>query len=64
MQFPTLQNVRIRSAADALLVFTAVAFHRYPLITRRLDGEERRAIMPGNIYVWLFNNWSGRQGLR
>ena len=52
MQHPTLQNVRIRSTRDALQVFHAVAVHRLPLITRRLDAEERRNIVPGNVYVW------------
>lgn len=52
MQRPTLQNVRIRSTRDALQVFNGVALNRLPLITRRLDAEERRAIIPGNIYVW------------
>lgn len=52
MQLPTLQNVRIRSTRDALQVFYAVAMNRLPLITRRLDAEERRAIVAGNVYVW------------
>ncbi|KAF8970218.1 Gti1/Pac2 family-domain-containing protein [Flammula alnicola] len=52
MQHPTLQNVRIRSTRDALQVFHGVAINRLPLITRRLDAEERRNIIPGNVYVW------------
>ncbi|KAF8837086.1 hypothetical protein BDN67DRAFT_234975 [Paxillus ammoniavirescens] len=52
MQQPSLQNVRIRSTRDALHVFYAVARNAIPLITRRLDAEERRAIVPGNVYVW------------
>ncbi|KAF9239279.1 Gti1/Pac2 family-domain-containing protein [Melanogaster broomeanus] len=52
MQQPSLQNVRIRSTRDALHVFYAVARNAIPLITRRLDAEERRAIIPGNVYVW------------
>lgn len=52
MQRPTLQNVRIRSTRDALHVFGAVARNALPLITRRLDAEERRNIIPGNVYVW------------
>ncbi|TFK71885.1 hypothetical protein BDN72DRAFT_957739 [Pluteus cervinus] len=51
-QRPTLQNVRIRSTRDALQVFHGVATNRLPLITRRLDAEERRAIVAGNVYVW------------
>ena len=49
---PTLQNVRIRSTRDAHQIFLAVARNGLPLITRRLDAEERRAIVPGNVYVW------------
>ncbi|KAH7882364.1 Gti1/Pac2 family-domain-containing protein [Phlebopus sp. FC_14] len=52
MQQPSLQNVRIRSTRDALHIFYAVARSVIPLITRRLDAEERRAIIPGNVYVW------------
>lgn len=52
MQRPTLQNVRIRSPRDALVVFHGVALNILPLITRRLDIEERRAITAGNVYVW------------
>ncbi|KIJ61430.1 hypothetical protein HYDPIDRAFT_115896 [Hydnomerulius pinastri MD-312] len=52
MQQPSLQNVRIRSTRDALHIFYAVARNIIPLITRRLDAEERRAIVPGNVYVW------------
>ncbi|EIW77229.1 hypothetical protein CONPUDRAFT_29128, partial [Coniophora puteana RWD-64-598 SS2] len=52
MQQPSLQNTRIRSTRDALHVFYAVARNILPLITRRLDAEERRAIIPGNVYVW------------
>lgn len=52
MQRPTLRNVRIRSTRDALQVFYGVAAQNLPLITRRLDAEERRAIIPGNVYVW------------
>jgi hypothetical protein len=52
MQRPTLENVRIRSTRDALQVFHGVARNILPLITRRLDAEERRAIVPGNVYVW------------
>lgn len=47
MQRPTLQNTRVRSTRDALQVFYAVARNALPLITRRLDAEERRAIAPG-----------------
>jgi len=52
MQRPTLENVRIRSARDAMHVFHAVARNVLPLITRRLDADERRSIVAGNVYVW------------
>ncbi|KAJ8087258.1 hypothetical protein PM082_006088 [Marasmius tenuissimus] len=52
MQRPTLESVRVRSTRDALQVFYGVATNKLPLITRRLDAEERRAIVPGNVYVW------------
>ncbi|KAH8101825.1 Gti1/Pac2 family-domain-containing protein [Cristinia sonorae] len=52
MQQPTLTNVRIRSTRDALQIFYAVARNILPIISRRLDAEERRAIVPGNVYVW------------
>ncbi|KAI0317953.1 Gti1/Pac2 family-domain-containing protein, partial [Amylostereum chailletii] len=51
-QQPTLQNVRIRTAQDALQVFYAVARNVLTLLTRRLDADERKAIKPGNVYVW------------
>ena len=52
MQKPTLEGVRIRSTRDALQIFYAVARNLLPIISRRLDAEERRAIVPGNVYVW------------
>lgn len=52
MQQPTLTNVRVSSTRDALQIFYAVARRVLPMITRRLDAEERRAIVPGNVYVW------------
>ena len=52
MQQPTLANVRVRSTRDALQIFYAVARGVLPMITRRLDAEERRAIVPGNVYIW------------
>ncbi|TFY75674.1 hypothetical protein EWM64_g8340, partial [Hericium alpestre] len=51
-QQPTLQNTRIRTAHDALLVFYGVARNTLTLLSRRLDAEERRHIGPGNVYVW------------
>ncbi|KAI0030358.1 Gti1/Pac2 family-domain-containing protein [Vararia minispora EC-137] len=51
-QQPTLTNVRIRTAQDALLVFYGVARGVLTLLTRRLDADERKAIRPGHVYVW------------
>jgi hypothetical protein len=51
-QQPTLQNVRIRTAQDALQVFFAVARNVLTLLTRRLDADERKAIRSGNVYIW------------
>ncbi|KAI5120612.1 hypothetical protein M0805_008088 [Coniferiporia weirii] len=52
MQLPTLANVRIRSTRDANQIFYAVARNVLPMTVRRLDAEERRSIMSGNVYVW------------
>ena len=51
-QRPTLEKTRIRSSRDAFIIFNGVAMNVLPLITRRLDIEERRAISSGNVYVW------------
>ncbi|CAK5272402.1 unnamed protein product [Mycena citricolor] len=63
MQQPTLRNVRIRSTRDALAVFYAVARSTLPLITRRLDAEERLAIAAGTVFVWEENANSEATGL-
>ncbi|KAG7445860.1 uncharacterized protein BT62DRAFT_968638 [Guyanagaster necrorhizus] len=52
IQRPTLENVRIRTPRDALVVFHGVALNILPLITRRLNIEEWRAVVAGNVYVW------------
>ena len=52
MQRPTLTNVRIRSTRDAQHIFYAVSRNLLPMTVRRLDAEERRAIVSGNVYVW------------
>lgn len=41
-----------RSPQDAQVIFHAVALGVLPMVTRRLDAEERRAISSGNVYVW------------
>jgi hypothetical protein len=51
-QQPTLSGVHVRSIRDALQIFYAVARHILPIISRRLDPDERKSIAPGNVYVW------------
>ncbi|KAK7046651.1 Gti1/Pac2 family-domain-containing protein [Favolaschia claudopus] len=63
MQQPTLRNVRIRSTRDAIAVFHAVARNTLPLITRRLDAEERLCISAGTVFVWEENANSEATGL-
>ncbi|TDL26031.1 hypothetical protein BD410DRAFT_800654 [Rickenella mellea] len=52
MQSPTCTGIRIRNVRDAHLIFHAARSRILPIVTRRLDTEERRAVRPGNIYVW------------
>ncbi|KLO11747.1 hypothetical protein SCHPADRAFT_905772 [Schizopora paradoxa] len=52
MQPPTCMGIRIRSVQDAHIVFHAVMTGLLPMVTRRLDTEERRAVRSGNVYVW------------
>ncbi|PFH49751.1 hypothetical protein AMATHDRAFT_62499 [Amanita thiersii Skay4041] len=52
MQQPTCTGLRIRSTSDAHVIFHAVSLKLLPMITRRLDTEERRAVASGNIFVW------------
>ncbi|KAH8118932.1 Gti1/Pac2 family-domain-containing protein, partial [Phellopilus nigrolimitatus] len=52
MQPPTCAGIRIRSVHDAHVVFHAVYREILPMVTRRLDTEERRAVCAGNVYVW------------
>ncbi|KAJ7755356.1 Gti1/Pac2 family-domain-containing protein [Mycena maculata] len=63
MQQPTLRNVRIRSTRDAIAVFYGVARNALPLITRRLDAEERLCINSGAVFVWEENANSEATGL-
>ncbi|KAJ7096738.1 hypothetical protein B0H15DRAFT_774024 [Mycena belliarum] len=63
MQQPTLRNVRIRSTRDAVAVFHGVARNILPLITRRLDAEERLCITAGTVFVWEENANSEATGL-
>ncbi|KAF9218790.1 hypothetical protein BS17DRAFT_790659 [Gyrodon lividus] len=51
-QRPTCTNVRIRSTRDAHKIFFAVQHRMLPMITRRLDAEERLALCSGCVYAW------------
>jgi hypothetical protein len=52
MQRPTCTDIRVRSVADALVIFFAVSKGIVPIVSRRLDSEERRCIRSGSVYVW------------
>ena len=52
MQPPTAQSLRIRTVQDAHVIFHAVHLGILPMVTRRLDTEERRNVRAGNVYVW------------
>ncbi|KAI0320464.1 Gti1/Pac2 family-domain-containing protein [Amylostereum chailletii] len=52
MQPPTCTGIRIRTARDAEVVFHAVALGLLPMVTRRLDSEERMSLSTGCVYVW------------
>ncbi|KAJ7665719.1 Gti1/Pac2 family-domain-containing protein [Mycena rosella] len=52
MQTATCTNLRIRSPSDVRVVFHAVLLDILPMVTRRLDSEERGLILPGSVYVW------------
>ncbi|KAI6037592.1 Gti1/Pac2 family-domain-containing protein [Pisolithus marmoratus] len=51
-QKPTCKNVRIRSTRDAHKIFYAVQLRILPMITRRLDADERLTLCSGCIYAW------------
>lgn len=52
MQSPTCTGLRVRSVHDAEVVLQAVFLGRLPMVTRRLDDEDRMALTSGCIYVW------------
>ena len=52
MQQPTCTNIRIRSTRDAHIIFHAVSIGLLPMISRRLDNDERAALRSGNVYAW------------
>ncbi|KAH0828184.1 Gti1/Pac2 family-domain-containing protein [Lanmaoa asiatica] len=51
-QRPTCINVRIRSTRDAHKIFYGVQRRVLPMITRRLDADERLALRSGCVYAW------------
>lgn len=52
VQRATCTGLRLRSPRDAHLIFHAVYLKILPIISRRLDTDERRFITPGSVYVW------------
>ncbi|KAF8893453.1 Gti1/Pac2 family-domain-containing protein [Infundibulicybe gibba] len=52
MQRPTCTRLRVRTPADAHVIFHAVSLKILPMVSRRLDNEERRAISSGCVFVW------------
>jgi len=52
MQRATCTGLRVRTPADARVIFHAVVENLLPIVSRRLDTEERSLITPGSIYVW------------
>ncbi|KAJ7594470.1 Gti1/Pac2 family-domain-containing protein [Mycena floridula] len=52
LQRPTCTGLKVRSPADAHVVFHAVSLNLLPMVSRRLDTEERRAISSGHVFVW------------
>ncbi|TCD67873.1 hypothetical protein EIP91_011871 [Steccherinum ochraceum] len=52
MQQPTCTNLHIRTIADANRVLHAVRLKLRPMVTRRLDDDERLALCSGCVYVW------------
>lgn len=49
---PTITNLRIRDVRDAEIVFHAVAEGILPMISKRLDEDEKGSLRPGHVYVW------------
>ncbi|PVF95356.1 hypothetical protein CPB86DRAFT_817270 [Serendipita vermifera] len=51
-QVPTARGIKVRSAADAHLLFYAVHLGRLPIIQRRLDAAERAEVTAGSVFIW------------
>ncbi|KAH9929587.1 Gti1/Pac2 family-domain-containing protein [Epithele typhae] len=56
MQLPTFTGLRIRNLADAHIIFHAVSLGILPIVSKRLDIEERRYIHSGCVCVWEERN--------
>jgi len=52
MQRPTCTGLRVRTPYDAHIIFHAVSLDLLPMVSRRLDTEERRSISSGCVFVW------------
>lgn len=52
MQQPTCTDVRIKTVADAHVIFYAISLRILPMVSRRLDSEERRNLKAGDVYCW------------
>lgn len=52
MQPPTCKGIRIRSTYDAHRIIRAVELGILPITQRRLDGEERKSLRSGDVWVW------------
>ncbi|RDX54921.1 hypothetical protein OH76DRAFT_849617 [Lentinus brumalis] len=52
MQLPTCSGIRIRTLSDAHVIFHGVSLGLLPIVSRRLDIEERRFIHSGCVCVW------------
>ena len=51
-QRPTCTGIRVRSVHDAHIIFHAVSLKILPMITRRLDADERANLRSGCVYAW------------
>ena len=59
MQQPTLSGVHVSSVQDVQLIFYAVYLGILPMISRRLDAQERSQLRSGSCYVWAQREEAG-----
>ncbi|KAJ7776626.1 hypothetical protein DFH07DRAFT_980901 [Mycena maculata] len=59
MQSATCTNLRVRSPTDVRVIFHAV-LDTLPMVTRRLDSEERGLIVPGSVHVESKKSFSAK----